>query len=283
MSNNPDSTDTNHLGRSSHYVVCRDGTVIQMVRDRDIAHHAGNFPYNERSIGIEHERHGTSNWTEAQFGSSAALVTWLASQYDIEIVFPAGIAPADPATGTGIIAHAQVPDPFNPAMGGGSGHHTDPVSWDWGHYRHLFDEGPDATPDPFAFASQTGVPLGATVTSNAVTITGIEAPASISVTGGTYSINGAAYTAAAGTILNNAAVAVRFTASSAFATQRCATVTVGGISGQFCATTLAAPLNRAPSVDAGADQTISFPAAATLHGTVTDVGVPSALVVATWS
>jgi hypothetical protein len=137
-SNNPSSTADNHIGVSAHYVICRDGTVYQMVRDHDIAHHAGNYPYNENSIGIEHERHDTSNWTEAQFQASVALVKWLATQYDIQVVFPSGIAPEIPVSGTGIIGHFQVPDPYNPSLGGGINHKTDPESWDWSHYQSLF-------------------------------------------------------------------------------------------------------------------------------------------------
>src|SRR6185503_6523080 len=38
---------------SAHFIVCRDGSVIQMVREQDTAYHAGNLSYNTRSIGIE--------------------------------------------------------------------------------------------------------------------------------------------------------------------------------------------------------------------------------------
>jgi N-acetyl-anhydromuramyl-L-alanine amidase AmpD len=123
---------------SAHYLVRLDGTIIQLVRDKDIAFHAGNYEYNQASIGIEHERYGTSNWTEAQFNSSKGLVTWLANQYAVNVVFPDGVAPAAPATGLGIIGHDQVPDPNNPSVGGGISHHTDPVNWDWAHYKSLF-------------------------------------------------------------------------------------------------------------------------------------------------
>ncbi|HWM36285.1 MAG TPA: N-acetylmuramoyl-L-alanine amidase, partial [Streptomyces sp.] len=41
---------------ATHYVVrARDGRTVQMVRELDVAYHAGNRSYNERSIGIEHE------------------------------------------------------------------------------------------------------------------------------------------------------------------------------------------------------------------------------------
>ncbi|KHE91486.1 MAG: hypothetical protein SCABRO_02775 [Candidatus Scalindua brodae] len=138
-SNNPLSMADNHQGTSAHYVICRDGTVYQMVRDHNIAHHAGNFAYNQNSIGIEHERHDTSNWTEAQFAASVALVQWLAAQYDIQIVFPSGVAPANPGNGTGIIGHDQVPDPDDPSLGGGISHKTDPLYWDWTYYQQLFN------------------------------------------------------------------------------------------------------------------------------------------------
>lgn len=123
---------------STHYIISRDGSVIQMVRNKDIAYTAGNWAYNQQGINIEHERYGTNNWTEAQFTASANLIQWLTQRYSVSIVFPAGIAPASPASGTGIIGHAQVPDPNNPSLGGGASHHTDPVNWDWAHYQSLF-------------------------------------------------------------------------------------------------------------------------------------------------
>jgi len=56
---------------------------------------------------------------------------------------------------------------------------------------------PDTTPDAFSFTPVTGVAPSSMQTSNTVTITGINAPAAVTVAGGTYSINGGAYTAAA--------------------------------------------------------------------------------------
>src|SRR5690348_464438 len=43
---------------SAHYIVSRDGSIIQMVRDQDVAYAAGNIFYNNASINIEHERYG---------------------------------------------------------------------------------------------------------------------------------------------------------------------------------------------------------------------------------
>jgi len=97
----------------------------------------------------------------------------------------------------------------------------------------------DTTPDPFEFAAQSNVALNAVVTSNAVTISGIDAPAPISINGGTYAINGGAYTSAAGSIGNGDSVQVRQTASAQYATTTTATLTIGGVQGVFSVTTLA--------------------------------------------
>lgn len=45
--NNPNS------GVSAHYVVRADGHIAQLVGEADTAWHAGNYWYNQRSIGIE--------------------------------------------------------------------------------------------------------------------------------------------------------------------------------------------------------------------------------------
>ena len=40
---------------AAHYIVRKDGHITQMIRELDVAFHAGNREYNERSVGIEHE------------------------------------------------------------------------------------------------------------------------------------------------------------------------------------------------------------------------------------
>lgn len=98
----------------------------------------------------------------------------------------------------------------------------------------------DTTPNAFIFSDQTNVALSAAVTSNAVTVSGINAPAPISVSGGSYSINGGAYTTAAGTASEGNSVTVRLTASAANSVTTNAVLTIGGVSDTFSATTLAA-------------------------------------------
>lgn len=97
----------------------------------------------------------------------------------------------------------------------------------------------DTTPNPFTFTAQTNVAVNTVQTSNTVTIGGINSPAPISVTGGTYSINGGAFIATAGNVSNGNTVQVRHTSSSAGSTAVNTTLTVGGVSGTFTSTTAA--------------------------------------------
>ncbi len=101
----------------------------------------------------------------------------------------------------------------------------------------------DNTPDDFSFTNATNVEPGSIVTSNAVTITGIDTPAAISVDRGEYSIGcGATFTSVAGTIAFNQTVCVRHTAAATFSTRSPATVLfVGGVTSSFRSTTEAAP------------------------------------------
>ncbi len=99
----------------------------------------------------------------------------------------------------------------------------------------------DTTPNAFSFAARTDVPPATEVTSNAVTITGINAAAAVSVTGGTYSIGcGAGFTSAGGTISNNQTVCVRHTSAATAGTTTTTRLTVGGVTGTFISTTAAA-------------------------------------------
>ena len=100
----------------------------------------------------------------------------------------------------------------------------------------------DLTPNPFTFTSQTGVATNSQVTSNAVTITGIEADAPIDSENGRYSVGcTGTFTGTAGTISNGQTVCVRHDTSTAFSTSTVSTLTVGDVSATFTSTTLAEP------------------------------------------
>ncbi len=98
----------------------------------------------------------------------------------------------------------------------------------------------DSTPDPFSFTAQTGVVLSAETTSNIITVAGINSASPISIVGGTYMINSGVFTSAAGTVNNGDIVTLRQTSSASHSTPTTATLTIGGVSGAFNVTTLAA-------------------------------------------
>ncbi|HSL00827.1 MAG TPA: N-acetylmuramoyl-L-alanine amidase, partial [Rubrobacteraceae bacterium] len=74
-------------GVSAHYVVGREGQVAQCVRNKDIAYHAGNWWYNQRSIGIEHAGYGSNRrtWTDSMYRESARLSAYLSRRYGIPV------------------------------------------------------------------------------------------------------------------------------------------------------------------------------------------------------
>lgn len=133
----------------------------------------------------------------------------------------------------------------------------------------------DTTPDAITFTASTNATPNATVTSPAVTISGIDAEASVSISDGEYSINGGAFTAAASKISNGQSLVVRVTASDKTNTAKSATITVGGVSAAFSVTTLAdvtpASFTLAPVTNATLGATVTS-AAVTLSGF--DIAVP---------
>lgn len=129
----------------------------------------------------------------------------------------------------------------------------------------------DTTPDPFTFTDATDQALGALVTSNLVTISGITAAAAISITGGEYSINGGSYTSSPGTIANGQNVRVRHTSSASFSTAVNTVLTIGGVSDTFTSTTLAA--DTTPNAFSFTDQTDVAPGATITSNSITVLGI----------
>jgi hypothetical protein len=66
---------------SAHYVIGRDGEIIQMVKDSERANHCKGA--NSNSMGIEHVGTETDTLAPAQETASIALIQWLLEQYDI--------------------------------------------------------------------------------------------------------------------------------------------------------------------------------------------------------
>lgn len=107
---------------SAHYVIANEGYVTQMVREEDVAWHAGNWDYNERAVGIEHEGYASdpNSYPEPMYAASAQLVAYLCDKYSI------------PCNRTTVISHKEVPGAT----------HTDPGPyWKWDHFMELVQQG----------------------------------------------------------------------------------------------------------------------------------------------
>ncbi|WP_433859136.1 N-acetylmuramoyl-L-alanine amidase [Streptomyces kronopolitis] len=104
---------------AAHYVLrSADGHLAQCVSERNVAWHAGNWDYNTRSIGIEHEGwiDDPAWFTDALYARSAQLTAAICHRYSI------------PKDREHIIGHVEVP----------GSDHTDPGQfWDWTRYLQL--------------------------------------------------------------------------------------------------------------------------------------------------
>jgi hypothetical protein len=100
--------------------------------------------------------------------------------------------------------------------------------------QHAIASSPESS---IAFAPVLSATPGSVATSNTVQMTGIPAGTPISISGGEYSINGGAYTSAAGTVNNGDYVTVQATASANNCATTLATLSIGGVKTQFSVTT----------------------------------------------
>jgi hypothetical protein len=98
-------------------------------------------------------------------------------------------------------------------------------------------------PDALGFTSQTGVALSTLIESNVITVTGLVIPASISITGGDYSVStdsGSTWSSWSSTlpatVSNNNQVKVRLTSSATAGGTASASLTIGGVTGSFTVT-----------------------------------------------
>jgi hypothetical protein len=96
---------------------------------------------------------------------------------------------------------------------------------------------PDIVPDAFSFAPKT-VPPYLLATSDPITVSGIDTPAPISISGGQYSINGATATSMPGTVELNDQVTVSLYAAAPGGTAT-ATLNIGGVVADFTVTSTA--------------------------------------------
>lgn len=112
---------------AAHYVLRSvDGEVTQMMDNKDVGWHAGNWYFNMHSVGIEHEGYalqGAAWYNEQLYRSSARLVRHLAEKYGV---------PLDRAH---IIGHDEIPGLTTARQ---RAMHWDPGPyWDWEHFMEL--------------------------------------------------------------------------------------------------------------------------------------------------
>jgi hypothetical protein len=100
----------------------------------------------------------------------------------------------------------------------------------------------DAAPAAFSFTDQTDVATSTLMTSNTITVSGINTSASISVSNGEYQIGSNGWTSATGTVVSGDTVTVRHTSSANFSSSVDTVLTIGGVSDTFSSTTMAAPI-----------------------------------------
>lgn len=81
---------------SAHYIIGNDGKLWAGLEEYNVAYHSGNYPMNQRSIGIEHEWYAGIHPSDALYAKSAALVKDICNFYNI------------PINSTTIIPHKQV-------------------------------------------------------------------------------------------------------------------------------------------------------------------------------
>ncbi|MDP3876580.1 MAG: multiheme c-type cytochrome [Methylobacter sp.] len=137
----------------------------------------------------------------------------------------------------------------------------------------------DTTPDAFSFTAQTDVALNSPITSNTITVSGIDAASPISISGGLYSINNGSFTSSAGTVVNGNTVKIQLQSSNANSTTTTATLSIGGVSGAFSVTTLAAVADTTPDAFGFAAQT-NVESATTITSnaiTVSGINAPAAI------
>ncbi|HET8569808.1 MAG TPA: peptidoglycan recognition family protein [Candidatus Limnocylindria bacterium] len=129
---------------SAHYVVRQDGHVAQTLGEADTAWHAGNYWYNQRSIGIEIEldfdKEPDPQYTPEQYYATAALTCEIAKRHGI------------PLDRSHVIGHNEIP---------GTGKLDPGRHWGWPHFMWLttFCAPPTADTVRSEWITQTPDPL----------------------------------------------------------------------------------------------------------------------------
>lgn len=135
----------------------------------------------------------------------------------------------------------------------------------------------DTTPDAYSFLVALNQEPATVVASFDATITGLEAPATVSVSGAglpELSLDGGSSWVSSGQVANNGTLAVRLTSGS-FGVTRVATVTIGGVSETFSVTTRSS--NENPVFADFTDETSAEPNVTVVSDPVTVSGVETSV------
>ncbi|MFF6792256.1 N-acetylmuramoyl-L-alanine amidase [Streptomyces filamentosus] len=119
-------TDPTGSGSAHYLIKASDGQVTQILENKNLAWHAGNWTLNMHAIGVEHEGWAIKEgswYTEPQYRSSATLVKFLAKQYNV------------PLDRDHIIGHDEVA--LQTDAGLKDLHWDGGPYWDWNHYMSL--------------------------------------------------------------------------------------------------------------------------------------------------
>jgi hypothetical protein len=133
---------------------------------------------------------------------------------------------------------------------------------------------PDTTPNTFNFISQTGMPLNAAIVSNPITVTGINTSTAISIAVGEYSVSTdeggtwGSWNSETGTVSVYNQVKVRQMSSASNSIQTTATLTIGGVSGDFAVTTAASGDPNASGLVSWWKATNTYDSVGGNHGTL---------------
>lgn len=107
--------------------------------------------------------------------------------------------------------------------------------------------GDDTTPDAFRFEDQTGVEPKSVITSDAITVSGLDAEARIEVSGGKYSVGcTTSFRSSSSTVGDGEAVCVRHTSAAGFDAATDTTLTIGGVADTFTSVTQGADTTPDP-------------------------------------
>jgi hypothetical protein len=113
----------------------------------------------------------------------------------------------------------------------------------------------DTTPNAFSFTDVTGATTSTAYESNAITVAGIDGPATMTITGGEYQINGGTWASTSTTVVATNTVKVRGTSSPSGLTAVNVVLTIGGVSDTYTITTASGPTAPANTVPPTIDDT----------------------------